>query len=132
DDIKDDLVELDPGGFAEAYPVSVAGSLSETELAELEDRNYIPAKVWYPLRVMKYEVTCGQYQEFLDDIEAHRERIPEYWMLVDHKPRVEDVDLFEHIPPPWQEADAVGERSWHHVDETARNLPVTQDRKSVV
>ena len=126
------LVPLAPGGFAQSYTFSELPLLNLTDAeheafaAQLGSSGLIDAKIWYELRVMKFEVTCGQYEEFIQDLEAHRDRIPDVWIADDRlvHPEVAAVDLFDHIPTPWQAQDALGERTWH-LEELARNLPVT-------
>jgi formylglycine-generating enzyme required for sulfatase activity len=80
----------------------------------------------YPLRILKYEVTRGQYAEFLRDVETNRDRIPRVWLESDRVERPEDVDLFLHTPDAWEAKDVDGvPRSWE-VPLADRNLPVAQ------
>lgn len=134
DGIADELVELAPLGFAQSFTFSEVPlpDLSDSDrsdiIAQLGSDGLIDAVIWYALRVMKYEVTCGQYAEFIADLESHREKTPEVWRVNDHRPgesRREDVDLFEHIPDPWQEKDALGQPTGWRLNPVDRNLPVT-------
>ena len=129
-DLPGELIELPQNGFAQSFTFTEVPLLELTDgersviASQLESNGLIDALIWYALRVMKYEVTCGQYAEFIADIESHREKTPDVWRVNDRKARREDVDLFEHIPDPWQEKDALGQPTGWHLDAIAKNLPV--------
>lgn len=149
-DLPSEMVELDTGGFA--YTSSFASVPNDPSLAPddpaladkdqprakwrkaieaaLPDGDSIEALSPWAFRAMRYEVTCGQYAEFLDDVQTHRERVPDYWRANDGVPSREDVDLYKHVPSTWILRDAAGEPAGWRLEDADRNLPVT--RVSVV
>ena len=128
DDLPGELVEL-PAGYAywvSLDAVSDLGSLSPESLTkDFPDLDSVVGYLWYPLRVSKYEVTRGQYDEFLRDLELHPDRVPQTWR--DPSDPAKEVDLLLHVPTAWRVKDAQGRetRAWEVAD-VDRNLPVTQ------
>jgi formylglycine-generating enzyme required for sulfatase activity len=110
-DIPSLLVELRPG----------TGMYFQWEAEE----DPLPVYVWYSLEVMKYETTRGMYAEFLDDLRSDPRRVPERWRIVDDVARVEDVDLFDHVPKDWVEEDEDGVPVRWSLPPEEVNLPVT-------
>lgn len=135
DDIPDELRELERGGYAYSVPLTEVPGLSDDEIARIEGelRNQgatvgepsLDAIVYYPLKVLRTEVTCGQYEEFLHDVDEYRDRMPEIWLRWERVESPNDVDILAHVPPSWIRRTA-GELVEWGVEETAKNLPVTQ------
>jgi formylglycine-generating enzyme required for sulfatase activity len=130
DDIESELVTLPPG-TASVYDVGAVRDFAARDPDE-QDRirealggETIRAIVWYPLRAMKYEVTNGQYAEFLDDVQAHPDHVPRYW-LDDAKARGQTFDLFRHVPRAWLVLDSAGEPTSWKLESDDKNLPVAQ------
>jgi formylglycine-generating enzyme required for sulfatase activity len=85
----------------------------------------LPVFVWYSLRVMKYEATRGMYAEFLEDIRANPDRVPERWVRTDDVADRKDVDLFRHVPKDWIQYDEDGRALRWSLPPEEANLPVT-------
>jgi formylglycine-generating enzyme required for sulfatase activity len=132
--ILEELVELETGGYALDYSLSLIPDLPEDfrerVATQLAVPDIIEARIPYAPRFMKWEVTCGQYADFLEDVFAHRDRIPDYWRRADAVERREDVDVYDHVPSTWLVLDSDGTPVGWRLDPDDRNLPVT--RVSVV
>jgi formylglycine-generating enzyme required for sulfatase activity len=119
DDLPNLLAELPPG-WAAMYP--------NFEAREGEDED-LPAYIGYPMWVARVETTQGMYAEFLRDLEANRERIPDWWLKTKTgDQRREDVQLGYHAPLAWRTydpADPTRVLSWNNNPADA-NYPVTQ------
>jgi formylglycine-generating enzyme required for sulfatase activity len=132
-DIRNQIVELPAWGYVTTYEI---GTLAPTEpddvtrLKEFRDANpeveTLPVYIPYELPIMKYEVTQGQYEEFLRDVAEHPERAPEVWVRMQKgATKPQDVRLWPHVPEPWITRDRDGEPVSWRVDPLQRNLPVT-------
>ena len=140
-DMLRDLIELPPGDAYEVPLAAVPGldnlmpSGAETfrEHWDARLRASYPGReprliafLGYPMRVLKYEVTRGQYAEFVRDVADDRTRMPSVWLESDEVEHAEDVNLFRHVPDAWEVQDVDGlPRSWN-VALSDLNLPVTQ------
>lgn len=131
DDIPRLMRDLQRDQIALFYPVSV---LTESDRAKLIARfgedadkqfkdDLIPARIDYPSKAMAYETTNGMYADFLRDIEANPDRVPQYWRKDAEIGQVE-FSLVNHVPRPWQVVDANGEPAGWRLADEARNLPV--------
>ena len=135
-DIPGQLISLESNGYAYSVPLSAVQGLSDERRAEIEetlrangrvltDEPSLDAIIPYRLQILRIEITRGQYEEFLRDIEEHRDRIPEVWLEWDTKPSVLDIDVLSHVPPSWIRASDPSSPEWG-VDESEKNLPVAQ------
>ena len=128
DDLAAELVEL-PAGYAywvSLDAISDFGNLDRDRVREqFPDMESVAAYLWYPLRVARYEVTRGQYDEFLRDMEVHPDRVPKSWREADDAGA--EVDLLPHVPSSWHVKDERGQdtKAWA-VPDVDRNLPVAQ------
>ncbi len=136
DDIPDQLVSLERGGYAYSVPLAEVPGLSDDDIARIESslrsdgaehvgEPSLDAIVYYPLKILRTEVTCGQFEEFLRDVDEHRDRMPEIWLRWERVESPTDVDILAHVPPAWVRRPANGLVEWS-VEETAKNLPVSQ------
>jgi formylglycine-generating enzyme required for sulfatase activity len=129
--MKEDLIGL--AGFAFEVPIDVlpADERWREMLADLRTRFpntlNLEAWTWYPLRVLRYEVSCGQYDEFLRDVHDHPERLPPAWQREvdrgDHKDA--RAAVLAHVPTPWRPAPPAPPVPWTLAD-ADRNLPITR------
>lgn len=127
--IPDNLQELPPGN-AYNLPLDAIPGIEEKERADIRKDfgEYVVLSAWigYPMRVLRYEVTRGQYAEFISDLEEHRERIPKIWLSSDRVSSARDVDLYDHIPAAWVTPESETSPLAWSVPIRDRNLPVTQ------
>jgi len=136
-DIPDQLIGLDANGYAYSYPLADVDGLSDDEKASIEQTlrstrqategdASLDAIVPYRFQILRTEVTRGEYEEFLRDIDEHRDRVPTIWLEWDRKSSPLDLDLLAHVPPSWIRSGAGTASAEWGVDDTAKNLPVAQ------
>ena len=125
------LVELDSNRPAFRISLDSVSSLTDAERAtitrQLHGEPYIDATVYYALKVAAYETTCGQYAEFLHDVEQHPDRIPAIWWPAGVAGRPGDEPtVLDHVPDTWILRDLNGAAIDWSMPEADANLPVTQ------
>jgi formylglycine-generating enzyme required for sulfatase activity len=131
EDIRNQIVELPAWGLVTVYPLDALTRPEDVASVEAlrqadPDRDDLFVYIGYPLPIMKYEVTQGQYEEFLRDVAENPERAPDIWVRTQKgATKPQDVRLWSHIPEPWITRDKDGEPSSWRVDPLQRNLPVT-------
>ena len=131
DRMKEDLIEVSRG-FAFEVPIDVlpADERWREMLADLRTRfpntTDLEAWTWYPLRVLRYEVSRGQYDEFLRDVLARPERLPTAWQReIDRGDHADArAAVLAHVPAPWRPAPPAPPVPWI-LEDADRNLPVT-------
>jgi formylglycine-generating enzyme required for sulfatase activity len=127
--IPENLQEIPPG-YSYRLPLDAFPSLPVEEQERLRtqygENLQVAGWISYPMRVLRYEVTRGQYAEFVADVEAHRDRIPHVWLESDQRADPRDVDVFEHIPESWVVTDSDGAPVSWSVAKREMNLPVAQ------
>jgi formylglycine-generating enzyme required for sulfatase activity len=131
--IRDQIVELPAWGYVTAYSLDALPLKGPEEVEKVEalrkahpEMESLPVLISYPLPIMKYEVTQGQYEEFLRDVAEHPDRAPQIWVSAQRgATKPQDVRLWSHIPEPWITRDKDGEPVSWRVDPVHRNLPVT-------
>ena len=131
EDLRGWLVELDSNRVAFRVSLDSVSSLTDAEratvAAQLQGEPYLDAKVYYALQVAAYETTCGQYAEFLHDLEAYPEHIPAIWWPDGHAGRPGDEpSILAHVPDAWILRDPNGTPIDWSLPEADANLPVTQ------
>ena len=82
----------------------------------------IPFKIDYAMQAGAFEITNHQYAEFVRDLEANPDRLPDYWRK--DPVTMKDFSLLRHVPRAWLVADAGGEPTGWRLPDDARNLPV--------
>jgi len=130
--MRDDLVEVSRG-FAFEVPIDVlpVGEPWDEMLADLRtrfpDTTTLEAWTWYPIQVLRYEVTRGQYDEFLRDVLDHPERLPRVWRReIDRGDRADAEEVvLGHVPLPWRVTEGDRTVGWS-LQDLDHNLPVTQ------
>lgn len=129
--MREDLVEV-PQGFAYEVPLDVLPSDDPWPevLADLRSRfpelTALQAWTWYPMKVLRYEVTRGQYDEFLRDVLARPDNLPRAWRReVEQGQHADDeAAVLAHVPAPWRVVHDGRTTGWALPDPD-RNLPVT-------
>lgn len=135
-DIPRQLIPLDPNGYAYSVPLSSVPGLTDDDRVRYEDslrstgqvltgEPSLDALIDYRLQILRIEVTRGMYEEFLRDIDEHRDRVPDLWLEWDRKGAPADIDILAHVPPSWIRASDPSLPEWS-VDEGQKNLPVAQ------
>jgi formylglycine-generating enzyme required for sulfatase activity len=127
--IPENLVEI-PSGFAfeaslDALPASYQQVWDDVRARHPEIER-LAAYTWYPMRVSRYEVTRGQYEECLRDVLAHPDHLPPAWRreLDEHAAPLADLVL-AHTPTSWRQTASDGTSTWS-LPELDRNLPVVE------
>ena len=126
--ILDELVELPAWGEAMTYPEKGVGGLTDEQREWIEGdpiaAGQMKVKIWYSFRMMKYEVTQGQWAEFIRHLADHREEIPKIWEEIARgtKPPPEDV-LLQHVPSSWLLRDEKDRVVGWSLEESRTNSP---------
>lgn len=135
-DIPAQLRTLAPNGYAYSVPLVDVPGLSDDERNGIEEalraNGLLPGTqpslevvVPYRFQMLRAEVTRGQYEEFLRDIDEHRDRIPTVWLEWDRRANAVELDIVDHVPPAWIRSTGGGATEWG-VESTSKNLPVAQ------
>jgi formylglycine-generating enzyme required for sulfatase activity len=101
------LVRLEAGGDAMLVARESLTAVVDPQVVDPESLpEEVHAVIWYAMRVTKYEVTQGQYAEFLRDLEAHRDLVPKGWIEGSKEPSVDPI--LDHVPRAWLVKDDHG------------------------
>jgi formylglycine-generating enzyme required for sulfatase activity len=82
----------------------------------------IPVRIDYALQATAYEITNHQYAQFIRDVEANADRIPEYWRQ--DATTIQDFSVLGHVPRGWLTSEGGAEPTGWALPDDARNYPV--------